>query len=175
MKRLFLLFRRVFYFLRFFGQNRIDVHSSSWIGWRASIKIFGQGEIRIGKHCEIHNYVMLISHGGKIFLGDYVSVNPFTIIYGIGDVYIGNYTRIAASSTIIPANHKQSDGITPLTKSGISKQGIYVDENVWIGSGCRILDGVKIGRCAIVGAGSVVTKDIPAFKIFAGVPAKEIC
>lgn len=57
---------------------------------------------------------------------------------------------------------------------GISKKGIEIDEDVWTGAGVRVLDGVHIGRGAVVGAGSVVTKDIPPFTVNVGNPAKTI-
>jgi acetyltransferase-like isoleucine patch superfamily enzyme len=60
-------------------------------------------------------------------------------------------------------------GAQPLTKKGIA-----VGQDVWIGAGCKVLDGVHIGNGAVIGAGSVVTKDIGAFVIAVGTPAKAV-
>jgi acetyltransferase-like isoleucine patch superfamily enzyme len=56
----------------------------------------------------------------------------------------------------------------------ISREGIEIQDNCWIGTGVRILDGVSIGSGSVIGAGSVVTKDIPSNSIAVGVPAKVI-
>jgi acetyltransferase-like isoleucine patch superfamily enzyme len=117
---------------------------------------------------------MILTYGGDIAIGDDCSLNPFAIIYGHGGVRIADGVRIAAHTVIIPANHNVADDVTPLHKSGTSAEGIDIGANVWIGSGARILDGVHIGRRAIVGAGSVVTKAVPEGATVVGVPARVI-
>jgi acetyltransferase-like isoleucine patch superfamily enzyme len=82
--------------------------------------------------------------------------------------------RIAANTTIIPANHNFSNLEKPIRKQGLTKEGIKIEDDVWIGSGCRILDGVKIGKGAVIGAGSVVTSSVPSNTVYGGVPAKHI-
>jgi acetyltransferase-like isoleucine patch superfamily enzyme len=75
---------------------------------------------------------------------------------------------------IIPANHNPPTVDTALRDTGVTARGIRIDDDVWIGAGARILDGVHIGAHAIIGAGSVVTKSVPANATVAGVPAKVI-
>jgi len=115
---------------------------------------------------------MLLTHGGHIHLGDNCSVNPFTIIYGCGGAYIGNNVRIGAHVMVVPENHNPGTDAVPLRLSGTTRKGIRIDDNVWIGAGARILDGVSIGRNAVIGAGSVVTKSVPANTTVVGVPAR---
>jgi acetyltransferase-like isoleucine patch superfamily enzyme len=74
---------------------------------------------------------------------------------------------------IIPANHLRSRE-RPGALEGLHAQGISIDDEVWIGSGCRILDGVRIGRGATVGAGSVVTRSVAEGTVVAGVPARPL-
>ena len=166
------LWRRLRFAVRFWGKP-IHASPTSWIAARSVIRACGGGSIRIGRHCEIHPFAMLLTYGGDIHIGDNCSVNPFTIVYGHGGVRIGDDVRIAAHAVIIPGNHNvAADG--PLHESGISAKGIEIDDHVWIGAGSRILDGVRIGRNAVVGAGSVVTKCVPANSTVAGVPARVI-
>ena len=117
---------------------------------------------------------MLLTHGGDIRLGDDCSVNPFTIIYGAGGTTIGNGVRIAAHSIIVPENHNPGSDALPIIASGKTRRGVRIEDNVWIGSGVRVLDGVHIGRNAIIGAGSVVTKSVPSDVTAVGIPARVI-
>ena len=167
------LARRIGYACRFLGRP-VYVHPSSWISARSLVRVCSGGSITIGRNCEVHPFSMLMTYGGHICIGDNCSINPFTIVYGHGGVRIGDGVRIAAHTVIIPANHNPgSDGV-PLHGSGVSGDGITIDDNVWVGAGSRILDGVRIHRNAIVGAGSVVTKSVAENATVAGVPARVI-
>jgi acetyltransferase-like isoleucine patch superfamily enzyme len=172
-RRLYYVKNYLFYFVRFFGRD-IKVHYSAYVSSKAVIRVLGGGSVRIGSKCELHQFSMLLTYGGDIIIGESSSVNPFTIIYGHGGTIIGKGVRMAAHSTIIPANHILGDEDKPLFKRGVTAIGISIGDYSWIGTGCRILDGVNIGRNAVVGAGSVVNKSIPDFAIAVGVPAKVI-
>ena len=134
----------------------------------------GGGSITIGADCEIHDFAMILTYGGRIEIGDRSSVNPFSIVYGHGGTRIGTGVRIAAHSVIIPANHVSGDERRPLHDSGVVSKGIDIGDHVWIGAGCRILDGVSIGRHTVVGAGSVVTRSLPENATAVGAPARVI-
>lgn len=152
----------------------IKIDPTSWIAHRSVLKAFDGGTITIGKHCEIHSFAMILANGGPITIGDNCSVNPFSIVYGTGGTVIGNGVRIAAHTVIVPANHVPGDDSRPLYRSGTTAKGIAIDDYVWIGAGCRILDGVRIGRNAVIGAGSVVTQSIPGNCTAVGTPARVI-
>lgn len=165
--------RRMWFAIRFFGRP-IRVHPTSWVSARSVLRVICGGSITIGKNCEIHPLCMLMTHGGDIRIGDNSSVNPFTVIYGVGGASIGNGVRIAAHTTIIPENHIAGSDELPLYLAGTTRKGICIEDNVWIGTGVRVLDGVTIGRNAIVGAGSVVTRSLPANTTCVGVPARVL-
>lgn len=132
------------------------------------------GSIEIGKGTELLYGVILMTYGGNIKIGEKCSINPYAILYGHGNLTIGNNVLIAGHTVIIPANHNFADLTIPINVQGETRKGIIIEDDVWIGAGCRILDGVIIGKGAIIAAGAVVNKDVPSNTIFAGVPAKKI-
>ncbi len=131
--------------------------------------------IKIGNNSIIFNHAIVKCGGeGFIEVGENSTVNPFCVLEGLGGLSIGSGVRIASGSKLMSFNHSFSDKRTPIYKQGFTKKGIVVEDDVWIGTNAVILDGVRIGRGSIVGAGSVVNKDVPPFCIVAGVPAKII-
>jgi acetyltransferase-like isoleucine patch superfamily enzyme len=132
------------------------------------------GSISLGKRCTVLNGALLATYGGEIIIGDDVSFNPGVIIYGHGGVRIGNGTRIAARTLIIPANHTFLSPDIPIMCQGLTCRGISVGRDVWMGAHVVVLDGVTIGDGCVVGAGAVITKSLPPFSIAVGVPAKII-
>lgn len=167
------LFNRIWNSIRYFGQQ-IYVHPSAYIAPHAILRANGGGSIRIGAHCEIHDFAMILTYGGTVVMGDHSSLNPFSIAYGHGGLEIGSGVRIAAHTTIVPANHVAGDDDQPLYQKGVTAKGIVISDNVWIASGVRILDGVEIGPRAIVGAGSVVNRNVGAGVTVVGVPARPV-
>ena len=104
---------------------------------------------------------------------DFSYIGPNSIIYP--KVTLGKYSMIANNVSIIGGDHNFEKPTTPIIFSGrgILKQTIIVDD-VWIGAFTIISAGVNIGDGAIIAMGSLVTKDIPPFAIFGGVPARKI-
>ena len=133
------------------------------------------GTIKIGDKCLVHHGVIFSPHkGGSITVGSNCSINPYCILYGHGGLHIGDRVRIAAHAVFIPANHrfKYVDG--SIQHQGLTRLGISIGNDVWIGAGVRILDGVSISSNIIIGAGSVVTKSLQKPGVYAGVPARFI-
>ena len=167
------IFNSILYSIRFVGKD-IHVDPSSFVSRKAILMNSGNGKIVIGKNCEIHQYALISTYGGKIFIGSNCSVNPFSIIYGHGGVQIGDSVRIASHTVIIPANHIPGSADKSLHESGLTSNGIIIHNNVWVGSGCKILDGVSIGNNSIIAAGAVVNKFVEANTLVGGVPARTI-
>lgn len=121
---------------------------------------------------------------GKVNIGKYTSINgPATRICGeIENVCIGAFCSIASNVVIQEFYHNYNMVTTYNINSNvigeqvenekISKGPIIIEDDVWIGSNSVVLSGVKIGRGSIIGAGSIVTKDIEPYSIVGGNPAK---
>ncbi len=152
---------------------RLSLGENATIEGYARLLNRGHGSIEIGDNTKIECFVLLETRrGGFIKIGSNSAVNAFCVIYGAGGVTIGNNVRIACHTVIVASNHNFDDVTKDIHEQGVSKKGIIIGNDVWIGAGVRILDGVCIGDHAVIGAGSVVTKDIPANAVAVGVPAR---
>jgi acetyltransferase-like isoleucine patch superfamily enzyme len=139
-----------------------------------NIHVTGTSNITIGTSCRIGSDVELRTiEKGYISLGDDIRINRGCTITSYSKISIGNFTIIGEYSSIRDANHGMSKD-KPMRYQPHSSSAIIIGSDVWIGRGCCILPGVSIGDGAVVGANSVVTKDIPAYVIAAGVPAAII-
>ena len=111
---------------------------------------------------------------GPIELGESVGINKNASLEGgVKGIHIGRDTRIGPYTQMYAFNHGFDSDI-PIRSQSITSKGIYIGEAVWIGANALIVDGIKIGSHAVVGIGSVVTKDVDAYEIVAGNPAKKI-
>ena len=113
----------------------------------------------------------LIRHA-RITAGKNCSINP--MVYLQGNIIMGNDVRIAPKASIIAENHIHSDVLHPITQQGNYRRGITLEDDVWIGVGVCVVDGVRIGAHSIAGAGAVVTKDVPPYSIVGGNPARVL-
>lgn len=144
-----------------------DVHIGSYV------QLLSDGPIiHIGARTVLLRNTILTTHGSPIVLGEDCSLNHFSIIYG--GARIGSGVRIGAHVVIIPHNHVFKDPLVPIYKQGSTHQGVDIEDDVWIGAHVTVTDGVRIGRGSVIGAGAVVTKDIPPYSVAVGVPAKVI-
>ncbi len=101
-------------------------------------------------------------------------IGEYSVIRGQGGVSIGDRVYTSPMTQIIAVNHVFDDPGKPFVDQGITAEGITIEDDVWIGSNAVITDGVRIGQGAVIAAGAVVTADIPAHSMAAGVPARVI-
>lgn len=138
-----------------------------------SAKLFAEPgrAIELGEGVRIAADVFL---HGPIVLGNNVSLNArVTMDGGAKGIVVGHNTRIASGTSIYAFNH----GMHPerlVREQPVTSRGVVIGQDVWIGANVSIVDGVHIGDHAVVGAGSVVTKNVPPWSIVAGVPARVI-
>lgn len=131
-------------------------------------------EIKIGNDVYVGSFSIIKCYGGKIEIGNNVSINPFCFFNGGGGISIGDNVRIAAHTIIISSNHNFDSVDIPIYMQGSTMKGIKICDDVWIGGGVKILDGVTIGKGCVVGAGSIVTKNLDEYGIYVGSPARKI-
>lgn len=116
-------------------------------GFRFGMK----GVLRIGRHCQINEDVYIQS------------------------AEIGDYVLIAQRVAILSVTHRMDRLDVPIKMQGSTEsQPVKIESDVWIGRNAVIMPGIQIGKGAVVGAGAVVTKNVPPYAIVGGVPAKVI-
>lgn len=131
--------------------------------------------VNISNNTIIGNNTRISAGGnGKVYIGENVLIDDCTFIMAHEKITIGKNTKIAAFCFITDFNHKYKDKNLHLVDQGYDTKPVLIGENVWIGTHSIILPGVNIGNRSVVGAGSVVTKDIPANSVAVGNPAKVI-
>ena len=128
----------------------------------------------IGDNTNIKENVLVNTNKGTITVGNDCWVGPFTLIYGNGDVTIGNHVMIASHCAINSVSHHASRTDVPMSQQGIYTAPVVIEDDVWIGIGAIILQGVRIGSGSIIGAGAVVNRDVEPGTVVAGVPARKI-
>jgi acetyltransferase-like isoleucine patch superfamily enzyme len=130
----------------------------------------GSGKIIIGADSIIREQAFLQTYGGTIKIGRDCTVNPFCVLSG--DITIGNSVLIAAHVQMFASNHIFERKDLPIRTQGVESKGISIGDDVWIGAGAIILDGVSIREGAVIAAGSVVNKDVDPFSVIAGAPGR---
>lgn len=128
---------------------------------------------RVGEGCYFLDQIVWLN-GNEIEMGDGVGFNFGCYVNGYGGLTIGDRTAFGPYVMIHTANHVMDDPDVPVLAQGSVKEPIHIGRACWIGMGACILPGVTIGDFAVIGAGSVVTKDVPAYAIAAGNPCRVI-
>jgi acetyltransferase-like isoleucine patch superfamily enzyme len=187
------------YFLRKIFYGGMLRKAGSGIIYGRGLVLRHPGKISLGDHVSLDDNVMLDASGAGeqgITLGDGAIVSRNCVLQGkTGPVLIGNRTDIGCNcvfssisgieigaSTLIAAHcyigggQYHSDRLDiPMMDQGIYSTGpVILGEDVWLGAGVTVLDGVRVGRGSIIGAGAVVTKEIPEYSIAVGVPARVV-
>lgn len=144
-----------------------------------------RNSITIGKQSNIEGLLLVYAYGGKIKIGDFCSLSQNSRIISTDNISIGNRVLIAHNVNIIDNNSHPIDaalrhqdflesfsiGMQP---HDLNAAPIIIEDDVWIGHNTTILKGVTIGKGAIIGSNSVVTKDIEPFSVYVGNPIRLI-
>jgi acetyltransferase-like isoleucine patch superfamily enzyme len=128
---------------------------------------------KVGKKVVFYPSVWIFT-GRNLVVGDNVDFAKDVLVTTDGGVTIGHRTLIGYRTQILSGNHTVPPKPQRIFDSGHTKAPVKIGDDVWIGANTIILPGVEIGEGAVIAAGSVVTKNVPAFSYAAGIPARVI-
>jgi acetyltransferase-like isoleucine patch superfamily enzyme len=155
----------------------IVLDPTAYISAMADIEDSVRGSrIVIGQKSVIDSFVKIKPSGGMgdVIIGNNTVINSGTVIYSGNGVVVGNDVAIAANCVFAPVNHEfcERDKLIREQRFKDSKGGIIVEDDVWIGAGCVLLDGAKLRRGCVIGAMSLIRGEIAAYSIQAGNPLR---
>jgi len=113
---------------------------------------------------------------GDIVIGADCAINAGTVLYSGNGIAMGKAVLVAANCTLAPTNHEFASANSRILDQGFkpSRGGIVIEDDVWIGANCAVLDGAILRRGCVVGAGAVVHRELEPYSIYAGNPLRKI-
>lgn len=139
------------------------------------VKVFHPDRISIGENVYVGHYTILKGHyRGEMMIGDHSWIGQGCFLHSAGTITIGAAVGIGPNVSILTSVHEEGPLDQPVLFGPLRFGEVTVEDGCDIGVGAILLPSVRIGEGAIVGAGSVVTKDIPAYSVAAGNPARVL-
>lgn len=138
------------------------------------------GGVSIGEGSFVmHNAVLHVYNfrdlpHAHITIGARSLIGEGCVLRGQGGITIGDDVYLAPLVQLLAVDHDYRDLEVPISQQPIVCRGITIEDDVWIGGGAIVVDGVRIGRHSVVAAGAVVTRDVAPFSVVGGVPARVI-
>ena len=126
----------------------------------------------IGRHSVVESFCCVNNAVGDVIIGDHTRIGIHNTI--IGPVTIGSHVNLAQGITVTALNHNFEHSDKYIDEQGVSTSPVVIGDDVWIGANAVVLPGVTIGSHCVVAAGAVVTKDVPTHTLVGGIPAKII-
>ncbi len=162
----------------FFNPSKIHWGRFLRLGNQVAVSALSKNGILFGNNVSIGAFSRIIvstslnNPGDRIIIGDNVGIGEFAYLGGGGGLEIGDECIVGQYFSCHPENHNCDDLTISIRHQGVTRKGIRIGSNCWIGSKVTVLDGVQIGSGCVIAAGSVVTKSFPENSIIGGVPAK---
>lgn len=157
----------------------LKISSTAQISKLADIEESRRGtSIVISDRVFIDSFVRIrpVGGSGDVHIGKDTFINSGTVIFSGNGVKIGEWVLIAPNCTLAPTNHAYTSRDKTIRHQGFlpSKGGIVIEDDVWIGANCTILDGAILRRGCVIGAGSLVRGEVEAYSVNSGNPLKKI-
>lgn len=145
-----------------------------WVRVQGRVIVNARGAVRIGQFCDIKGHraptQFSVSRNASLDIGDDTFINTGTLVSATRSITIGRGCRIGNDVLIMDSDFHNVDSRDAEPKSA----DIVIADGVWLAARVTVLKGVRIGEGAVIAAGAVVTKDVPAYTLAAGVPARVI-
>ena len=140
------------------------------------LEALDEGRLRIGEGTLFEPGCWLtLAPQARIAIGADCFLNRNTMLAALESIEIGDHTMFANGCFVGDAEHRYDDLEQPITWQGFTSKGpVTIGDNVWFGVGCVVTSGISVGERCVVGANSVVTRDLPARHVCAGAPAKPL-
>lgn len=136
------------------------------------LDVFPFNRFYLGQQSTVEDFCTINNGSGNVFIGNRTRIGIGSVL--IGPVNIGDDVRLAQNIVITALNHNYQDITRPISEQGVNTEQVYIGDETWIGANTVILPGVFIGKHCVVGAGSVVTRNVPSYSLVAGNPARII-
>jgi acetyltransferase-like isoleucine patch superfamily enzyme len=153
---------------------RWETDGPVFFGRRLELQIGKRGTIRFGRFVWVGDGTKIRCHEGEVVIGRKTVIGQECTISAYKHVRIGEQCVIADRAMFIDFDHGVVEVERPIRQQGIYKRPVDVGSNVWIGYGATFLRGVRVGDNSVIGTYAVVTKDVPANAVVAGVPARVL-
>ena len=162
------------------NRRLITIGRGVTIGRGAAIDGLSRHGVHIGDNVTIGPYAIIeatgvvsdLGHG--CFIGNRSALGSGSFVGAAGGVWIGEDVIMGNRVNFHSENHVFDDTSRPIREQGVTRQGIRIEDDCWVGGGVTFLDGAHVGRGCVVAAGSVVRGEVPPYSVIAGVPAKVI-
>jgi acetyltransferase-like isoleucine patch superfamily enzyme len=139
---------------------------------RTRMDLLPTNSFHIGNYSTIEDFCTINNGVGNIQIGNQTRIGISSVL--IGPVTIGDDVRLAQNVVVTGLNHNYQDVSIPISEQGVNTEQVYIGDETWIGANAVILPGVFIGKHCVIAAGSVLTKNIPSNSVVTGNPAKII-
>ena len=160
--------------------RQLRVGRSVTLGDDVRIDALSRGGVTLGDNVRIAAFTVIEATGVIARLGEGFEIGAnsnlghFSYVGAAGGVQIGQGVLIGQRVSFHSENHVFDRPDIPIKAQGVTQRGIVIEDDCWLGAGAVFLDGVTVGRGSVIAAGSVVTKDVAAYSVMAGVPAKLV-
>lgn len=165
-------------YVKFFNASKIRFGKYLKLGDHVYMSALGKDGIILGNNVSIGAFSRVIVSttfdipGTSIKIGNNVGIGEFAYLGGAGGLEIGDDCIVGQYFSCHPENHIADNLEMPIRHQGVTRKGIKIGSDCWVGSKVTILDGVTIGKGCIIAAGAVVTQSFPDYSVIGGVPAK---
>jgi acetyltransferase-like isoleucine patch superfamily enzyme len=149
-----------------------NVSSKAIIRRTARLDIFPYRRFDVGEYTIIEDFTLIANACGDVIMGKKVLIGCGSKI--TGPITFGDNILLGQDVVMSALNHDYNDPTKPIVEQGYSVREIVVEDGVWMGAGVIVTPGVRIGRNSVIGAGSVVTRDVPAYCVVVGNPARIV-